>query len=102
MAKHKCSNSYNDDGAKGACYFHITDTNKEGVAYLEVGHSCVVVHAKPIPVSWLAELVAIATLDEGGVEGFLKKHGIAGNDDSHGSYALACDPALPSGEIYSN
>ena len=102
MPKHKCRNNYHDEGAKGGCYFHITDTDKEGIAHLDVGHSCVVVHNKFIPVTWLAELVAIATMDPEGIEGFLKKHGVAGDDDSHNSYALMCDPELPSGGIYSN
>lgn len=100
MAKHKCRNSYHDEGARGGVYVRIEATNHEGVAHLDVGWSCVVVHNKFIPVTWLAEIIAIATGHQGGIEGFLKANGIGGDDDSHGSYALMCDPALPPGDIY--
>lgn len=100
MAKHKCTNEYHGEGARGGCYVRLSATNKEGVALLDVGHSCVVVHSKPIHVTWLAELIGIATLHKDGVHGFLKEHGYAGNDDSFNSYALACDPTAPTGDIF--
>lgn len=98
--KHKCENAYRGEGARGGSYVDIRATNIENVVFVDVGHSCVVFHNKPIPVTWLAEVIAIAAQEEGGIEGFLKKHGICGNDDSFNSYALACDPKLPEGEIY--
>lgn len=87
MAKHQCPNRYNGEGARGGCFFNIEKVGDE-VAHLKVGHSCVIVHNRDIPVTWLAELIAIATLHEGGIAGFLAEHGIAGEP----SYALMCDP----------
>lgn len=98
--KHKCRNAYHGEGARGGCYVRIEAADKEGIVLLDVGHSCVVVHDRFIPVTWLAEIIAIVTMHEGGIEGFLKANGVAGNDDSHNSYALACDPKLPDGDIY--
>lgn len=60
----------------------------EGMAYLDVGHSCVIVHDGEIPISWISELIAIATLHKDGIAGFLNEHGLAGDP----SYALMCDP----------
>jgi hypothetical protein len=91
MAKHVCPNSYHGDGARGGCFFEIRASETEERAELDVGHSCVVVHRGEIPVTWLAELVAIATLHKGGIAGFLAEHGYGGPDN--GSYALMCDPA---------
>lgn len=89
MAKHTCPNTFYGDGAKGGCYIRIHDgyPQKEGAAFLEVGWSCVRVHSQEIPVSWLAELVAIATDHKGGIPGFLKDHDYSGE-----SYAMMCDP----------
>ena len=100
MAKHKCRNEFRGEGARGGSDVTITQSNKEGVALVDVGHSCVVTHAKYMPVTWLAEIITIAADHEGGVEGFLKAHGVMGDDDSHGSYALMCDPALPKGDLW--
>lgn len=98
--KHKCRNTYHDEGANGGCYVRISQSDKEGIALLDVGWSCVVVHNKPIPVTWIAEIIAIAKGHKDGIEGFLKANGIGGDDSSHNSYALMCDPKLPTGEIY--
>ena len=90
MAKHTCRNYFHGEGARGGCYFEIDATDKEGMAQLDVGWSCVVVHRKEIPVTWLSELIAIATEHKDGIAGFLKDH-----QDRTGqeSYALMCDPA---------
>lgn len=83
---------YSGDGAKGACYVDI-EYLREGVAHLEVGWSCVVVYNQDIPVSWLAEVIEIASSHEGGVEGFLSEHGKGGSDNGdNDSYALWVDP----------
>lgn len=84
---HVCENEYRAEGARGGCYFEISQsqTNPE-VARLNVGWSCVVVHQKEIPVSWLSELLAIATAHKDGVAGFLAEHNYGGG------YALMCDP----------
>lgn len=87
MVKHVCRNRYGGDGAKGACYFEIEETDTEGIVALDVGWSCVGVHRGNIPVSWLSELIAIATAHKDGVAGFLREHEISGE-----SYALMCDP----------
>ena len=84
--RHVCPNAFHGEGARGACYIRITATENEGAAHVDVGHSCVGVHDGPMPISWLSELVAIATAHDGGVAGFLKANA---NGDS---YALACDP----------
>ena len=87
---HVCSNAFRGEGARGGCYVEIAATDKEGIASLDVGWSCVVVHRKEIPVSWLSEVIAIASDHPGGIAGFLKKHDYSGE-----SYALMCDPAKP-------
>jgi len=46
------------------------------------------VHQKEIPITWLAELIAIATEHKGGIAAFLQHHSWSGD-----SYALMCDPA---------
>lgn len=93
--KHKCPNRFAQDGARGGCFFQIETGEKDETAVLDVGWSCVVVHRGEIPISWLAELVAIATQHPQKIAGFLKEHGIGGAD-SHPvagqSYALMCDP----------
>ncbi|PWC57828.1 hypothetical protein TSH7_25120 [Azospirillum sp. TSH7] len=86
--KHQCPNRYAGDGDNGGCYFEI-DYIREGIAYLDVGHSCAIVHRKEIPVTWLAELVSIATAHKGGIAGFLLDHS---GGDAKNSYALMCDP----------
>ena len=86
MAKHTCPNRFAGEGARGGCYFEIENVS-EGIADLRVGWSCVVVHDKQIPVTWLAEVVAIATGHKGGIAGFLAEHKYGGE-----SYALMCDP----------
>ncbi len=87
MTKHTCANRYAGEGAKGGCFVEIEPAGKEGVAHLDVGWSCVIVHQGEIPVSWLAEVIAIATSHKGGVAGFLEEHRYGGD-----SYALMCDP----------
>ena len=49
----------------------ISQGSKPGLAELEVGWSCVHVHKGEIPITWLAEIIAIATGHEGGIVGFL-------------------------------
>ena len=91
MSKHKCLNRYGGDGARGGSFFDISsDHSEQGTAYLRVGHSCVIIHDAEIPVTWLAELVAIAKDHRGGIAGFLEEHAWSGE-----SYALMCDPATP-------
>lgn len=85
---HVCANAYHGDGARGGCYVVISASDREEMANLEVGWSCVRVHDKEIPVTWLAELIAIATGHTGGIAGFLAEH-----DYGNPSYALMCDPA---------
>jgi len=86
MAKHVCPNRYAGDGARGACYFEVEAGEKEGFARLGVGWSCVVVHDNEIPVTWLSEVIAIATGHPGGIAQFLTDHNYGGG------YALMCDP----------
>lgn len=78
---------YAGDGARGGCYFDIQKSERSEHAYMDVGWSCVAVHDKEIPVSWLSEIIAIATAHEGGIAGFLAEHQYGGE-----SYALMCDP----------
>ena len=85
MAKHKCRNAFRGEGANGGCYFEIEGADQE--AMLEVGWSCVHVHSGSIPVTWLSELIAIATAHPEGIPGFLREH-----DYGQPSYALMCDP----------
>ena len=80
-------NRYAGEGANGGCYFEVEHV-KEGRAILSVGWSCVRVHDAEIPVTWLSEIIAIASAHKDGIAGFLKE-----NDYGGGSYALACDPA---------
>ena len=88
MAKHKCDNRFGGDGARGGSFFEIESPSYEhGTATLRVGHSCVIVHDREIPITWLAELIAIATEHKGGMAGFLREHNWSGD-----SYALMCDP----------
>lgn len=86
MAKHKCPNRFSGEGARGGSFFEIEET-WEGHTHLSVGHSCVIVHNADIPVTWLAELIAIATEHKDGIAGFLQEHNWSGD-----SYALMCDP----------
>lgn len=90
MPKHKCLNQYRGDGARGACYLELDPAEEEGKVHLGVGWSCVVVYqsAKPVPISWIAEVIAIATDHEGGIEGFLRENHYGGSE----SYALEVDP----------
>jgi hypothetical protein len=87
MAKHVCPNRFWGDGAKGACFFEIAEGEREDVVWLDVGWSCVKVCSAQIPISWLSEVIAIATAHEGGIAGFLKAHDYGGS-----SYALQVDP----------
>ena len=80
--------SYFGEGANGGCYFEIEPAHKEGHANLRVGWSCVGVHNGDIPVTWLSEVIAIATEHKGGIAGFLRDH--YGEE----SYALMCDPEM--------
>jgi hypothetical protein len=88
MAKHVCPNRFAGEGARGGCYFEIEPAygQKEDVVSLNVGWSCVVVHSSDVPVTWLSEIVAIATGHEGGIAGFLAHHNYGGG------YALQCNP----------
>lgn len=86
MAKHTCPNRYQGDGARGGCYFEVEAAEREGMAQLDVGWSCVVVHRGEIPVTWLSEVIAIATAHKGGIAGFLAEHNYGGG------YAMDCDP----------
>lgn len=92
--KHVCPNHFNGEGARGGCYVSIYGTDREGVANLAVGWSCVTVHHGDIPVSWIAEIVAVASGHEGGIAGFLDEHNYGGG------YALQCDPAPPAKRKY--
>lgn len=89
MAKHQCANAFHGSGARGGCYFEISADGGEEKAWLNVGHSCVVVHDKEIPISWLAEIIAIATAHPEGIPGFLLEYQYAVGGES---YALMCDP----------
>jgi hypothetical protein len=86
MAKHVCPNRYGGEGARGGCFFEIEPGEKPETAQMRVGWSCVIVHDKEIPVTWLAEVIAIATGHPGGIGGFLAEHNYGGG------YALQCDP----------
>jgi hypothetical protein len=90
MPRHQCRNAYHGEGARGGCFVEIEATDREGIAYLHAGWSCVIVHQREIPVSWLSEIIAIATAHKGGVAGFLREHSYP---DDGGSYALMVDPA---------
>lgn len=90
MAKHVCPNRFVGEGANGACFFEIETEGKEGIANLHVGWSCVIVHNKEIPISWLSEIIAIATGHVGGIPGFLAQHGCG----QEGGYALQVDPVI--------
>ncbi len=85
--KHVCPNQYAGEGARGGCYFEIAAGEKDEFANLDVGWSCARVHNGEIPVSWLSEVIAIATAHKGGVAGFLAEHQYGGQ-----SYALMCNP----------
>lgn len=93
MSKHHCPNRFGGDGARGGSFFEIESPNHEhGTAHLKVGHSCVIVHDREIPITWLAEIVTIATEHKDGIVGFLREHNWSGE-----SYALMCDPAKKEG-----
>ncbi len=89
---HICPNAYHVEGARGGCYFEITAGDKPEHARLDVGWSCVTVLRSEIPVTWLTELIAIATGHRGGIAGFLAESRYGGP-----SYALECDPAPAEG-----
>lgn len=88
MAKQKLhiNSLYAGEGANGGCFFEIEDGDKPQHARLRVGWSCVIVHDDKveIPISWLSEVIAIATGHKGGIVGFLEEH--------KQEYALVCDP----------
>lgn len=84
--KHVCPNSFHGEGARGGCFVEIEAGDTEGVATLRAGWSCVIVHDNEIPVTWLAEVIAIATGHKDGIAGFLRDHNYGGG------YALQCDP----------
>lgn len=86
MPKHICPNRFGGEGAKGGCFFEIEGDSSNSVVDLKVGWSCVVVHDGPIHITWLAELIAIASGHKGGVKGFLEEQRYAGG------YALMVDP----------
>jgi len=81
---HVCENRFTGEGARGGCFFEID--NAEGPVAMRVGWSCVIVHDGAIPVSWLSEVIAIATGHKDGIPGFLKAHNYGGG------YALMVDP----------
>jgi hypothetical protein len=85
-AVHVCPNRFTAEGARGGCIFEIEPSERKDFARLGVGWSCVMVHDGDIPITWLSEVVAIATAHEGGIAGFLKHHNYGGG------YALVCDP----------
>lgn len=88
MAKQVRENKFGGEGARGGSFFEIDSPNYEhGKANLRVGHSCVIVHDAEIPITWLAELIAIATEHKDGIGGFLADYRWSGS-----SYALMCDP----------
>lgn len=87
MAKHQCPNRFHGEGARGGCYVEIQPGETDDMARLEVGWSCVIVHRQEIPITWLSEIIAIATAHRGGVAGFLTEHNYGGG------YALQCNPA---------
>lgn len=89
MAKHTCPNAYHGEGARGGCFFQATPGRKPETVQLDVGWSCVIVSRAEIPVTWLTEIIAIATDHPGGMAGFLAEHKYGGGE---GSYALSCDP----------
>jgi hypothetical protein len=86
MAKHQCPNRFHGEGARGGCYFEIEASENESKALVRVGWSCVTVQDGEIPVTWLAEVLAIATGHKNGIAGFLAEHNYGGG------YALQCDP----------
>ena len=88
-AKHVCANKFAGEGARGGCFFVISPGDKPETAFLDVGWSCVVVHQKDIPISWLSEIIAIATSHKDGIPGFLREHHYG---DSDKGYALMVDP----------
>lgn len=85
-SNHECENFYHAECARGGCYLEIRGSKGDEIASLEVGWSCVRVFNGEIPVTWLAELIAIATNHKGGIGGFLAEHNYSGE-----SYALMCD-----------
>ena len=78
------------EGANGGCYFEVERGTGEDTAFLRVGWSCVKVHDGEVPITWLAEIIAIATTHDGGIAGFLKEH-----DYGSPSYALMCNTTAP-------
>ena len=78
------------EGARGSCFFEIRKADTDEHAILDVGWSCVHVHSGEIPITWLSELIAIATAHKEGIAGFLKQH-----DYGLPSYALMCNPDRP-------
>lgn len=97
-ARSKVRNAFHSEGARGGCFFIISEAEEKDscgdpVARIEVGWSCVIVAGNlgrnsVVPISWLSELIAIATSHEGGIVGFLQEHRYGGSE----SYALSCDP----------
>ena len=87
MLKHRWKNQFIGEGANGGCFVEIESTQKEGIAHLRVGWSCVMVHDAEIPITWLSEVIAIAKAHPEGIAGYLAEYG------DGDSYALMCDPA---------
>lgn len=88
---HVCPNRFHAEGARGGAYIEVDEYEcPEGHIRLDVGWSCVVVHSDnvPVPVTWIAEVIAIATAHKGGIAGFLAEQGYGGGE----SWALAVDP----------
>lgn len=88
MAKHVCPNNFHAEGARGGSFIECYPGDLPETIRLRVGHSCVIVHDKDIPTTWLAEVIAIATEHDGGIAGFLRAHDWGGD-----SYALMCNPS---------
>ncbi|HEV2155431.1 hypothetical protein [Bradyrhizobium sp.] len=83
---HICPNRFAGEGARGGCFIDIEPTERDEIVRLRVGWSCVIVHDGEVPVTWLAELIAIATGHKDKMAGFLAEHNYGGG------YALMCDP----------
>ena len=83
---HVCRNAFNGEGARGGCFIEIEPGDVSGLANLRAGWSCVIVHDNQIPITWLSEIIAIASGHKDGIGGFLRDHNYGGG------YALQCDP----------
>lgn len=83
---HVCKNEFSGEGARGGCLIEVAPSAMVEHAELRVGWSCVIVHDGTIPITWLSEVIAIASGHKDGIGGFLRDHNYGGG------YALKCDP----------